>query len=138
MDFKAYRENLGLTQQGMAARIGIPRRTWQDWELGNRTPPEWVAKLIEDAASDLVIRRRYNKDFDVTEYNCGRGWRTTLLGAMEEAGFPIKTRTLSSYLQSVAIMRGLDECVAKEMAERVESFFGVLEVPDELNPEHHV
>ena len=36
----------GLTQQGVADALGIPRRTLQDWESGKRTPPGWAEALV--------------------------------------------------------------------------------------------
>lgn len=33
-------------------RHGIPYRTVQDWKNGNRTPPEWVIKLLVKIESD--------------------------------------------------------------------------------------
>ena len=37
-----------LSQAKAAALYGVPKRTWEDWERGIRTPPEYVVRLIED------------------------------------------------------------------------------------------
>lgn len=36
----------GLTQAKMAELFEIPRRTLESWDMGERTPPAYVAKLI--------------------------------------------------------------------------------------------
>lgn len=41
-----HRERLGLTQAGAASFLGMPLRTWEDYEAGRREPPEWVQKLV--------------------------------------------------------------------------------------------
>ena len=43
---KEARATTGLTQQGMADRTLIPKRTIQDWEAGNRTPPPYVQRFV--------------------------------------------------------------------------------------------
>lgn len=40
------RKATGLSQAAAAKALGIPFRTWQNWELGQRTPPDYVARLI--------------------------------------------------------------------------------------------
>lgn len=41
----AHRRRLGLTQAGAAKLLGMPLRTWQDYERSRRVPPEWVQRL---------------------------------------------------------------------------------------------
>ncbi len=36
-----------LSQAKAAEQLGIPLRTWEDWERGVRTPPEYVVAMIE-------------------------------------------------------------------------------------------
>lgn len=43
---KEARLRAGLTQEGVTKKIGIPRRTLQDWEAGRRKCPEWAERLI--------------------------------------------------------------------------------------------
>lgn len=43
---KAARKAAGLTQQGMADKMVIPRRTIQDWEAEKMTPPPYVQRLV--------------------------------------------------------------------------------------------
>lgn len=44
--FKSAREELGMTQKEISEKLNIPKRTWQDWELEQRMPPEWASNLI--------------------------------------------------------------------------------------------
>ena len=44
--FKSTREKLGMTQKEISEKLNIPKRTWQDWELEQRIPPEWASNLI--------------------------------------------------------------------------------------------
>ena len=46
MKIKDERLKLGLTQQQMADLTGIPFRTIQNWEGGQRKCPEYVEKLL--------------------------------------------------------------------------------------------
>lgn len=50
MDFaeqlKEARASAGLTQQGMADRMLIPKRTIEAWETGDRTPPPYVQRFV--------------------------------------------------------------------------------------------
>jgi len=43
---KAARLAAGLTQEQAGATIGSARRTWQDWELGNRRMPAGMFELF--------------------------------------------------------------------------------------------
>lgn len=50
-EFKKIRTSMGMSQSEMASYLGMPRRTWQDWEQGKRIPPtyllEWIKKIVE-------------------------------------------------------------------------------------------
>ena len=48
MRIKELRKEIGYTQAQFGALFGIPMRTIQDWELGYRTPPEYVINMIEE------------------------------------------------------------------------------------------
>ena len=47
MNIKQLREITGLTQQKFGERFKIPLRSVQNWESGQRQPPEYVPRLIE-------------------------------------------------------------------------------------------
>lgn len=47
MTIKESRAKAGLTQQKMSDKLGIPKRTIEDWERGRRTPPAWAEKLVK-------------------------------------------------------------------------------------------
>ena len=36
----------GMKQKEMAEYLYMPRRTYQDWELGNRDIPEYILRLV--------------------------------------------------------------------------------------------
>ena len=45
-EVRALRKKTGLSQQKFADEYGIPLRTVQDWELGNRIPPDYVVEML--------------------------------------------------------------------------------------------
>ena len=47
MTVKDLRTASGMTQQAFGDYFGIPRRTIQSWELGDRCCPEYLLSLIE-------------------------------------------------------------------------------------------
>ena len=47
MTFKELREQSGMTRTQFAEYFGIPYRTIQDWELGNRECKDYVLALME-------------------------------------------------------------------------------------------
>ena len=46
MTIKEARLAAGLTQQKMSDIMGIPKRTIENWETGQRTPSEWIERLV--------------------------------------------------------------------------------------------
>lgn len=47
MTFKELRERSGMSRQEFVEFFGIPYRTIQSWELGDRKCPEYVLDLME-------------------------------------------------------------------------------------------
>lgn len=43
---KRARAATGMSQQGMADRMLIPKRTIQSWELGERVPPPYLRRFV--------------------------------------------------------------------------------------------
>ena len=43
---KAAKKAAGMTQQKMADRMRIPKRTIEEWERGNNVPPEYVQRFV--------------------------------------------------------------------------------------------
>ena len=41
------RESTGMNKKKFSEYFGIPYRTFQDWELGNRRMPEYLLRLME-------------------------------------------------------------------------------------------
>ena len=46
------RRRTGLTQKNFSGRYGIPMRTYQCWESGESTPPEYVIRLLGRAVDE--------------------------------------------------------------------------------------
>ena len=44
--FKAIREQSGMSRKAFSEWLGIPYRTMQEWELGRRSMPEYLLRLI--------------------------------------------------------------------------------------------
>lgn len=53
LTIKSIRAAHGLTQQALSDVTGIPKRTIESWEGGQRKPPEWLPKMIEVYLSSL-------------------------------------------------------------------------------------
>ena len=47
MNFKDLREHSGMTRTQFAKYFGIPYRTVQSWELGDRQCPEYLLNLMQ-------------------------------------------------------------------------------------------
>lgn len=45
-ELKKLRENTGMNRREFAEYFGIPYRTVQDWELGNRKMPDYLLRLM--------------------------------------------------------------------------------------------
>lgn len=51
---RAFREALGLTQQEMAAKIGVPFRTFQSYESGSSTPKFAYLQRLAELGCDIA------------------------------------------------------------------------------------
>jgi cytoskeletal protein RodZ len=47
------RAAVGITQQAMADRTLIPKRTIEAWETGVRTPPPYVQRFVLNELEDM-------------------------------------------------------------------------------------
>lgn len=56
-DFKQARTAARLTQQQMSDIFKIPKRTIENWESGQRTPPEYVKMLVIEKLNSLARDR---------------------------------------------------------------------------------
>lgn len=56
MKIKEAREAARLSQAAAAELIGVPKRTWEDWEAGKHKPPKYVKKLIIEKLQTLKAR----------------------------------------------------------------------------------
>ncbi len=52
------RSSTGMNRKVFAAYFGVPYRTMQDWELGNRHMPEYLLRLMQyKAEKEGLIRQ---------------------------------------------------------------------------------
>lgn len=58
MEIREMRQKLGCTQIDFSKRYHIPFRTIQNWELGNRKPPEYIIDLLERQIDEDLINRK--------------------------------------------------------------------------------
>lgn len=54
---KEARKAAKLSQQGMADRMLIPKRTIQDWEADKRTPPPYVQRFVLNELEQLKTEK---------------------------------------------------------------------------------
>ena len=55
------RKNAGMSRKEFAEYFGIPYRTLQDWELGNRKMPEYLFRLMEYKLSMESLKKGEEK-----------------------------------------------------------------------------
>ena len=58
MNIREMRTKLGDTQSEFATRYYIPFRTVQNWETGQRKPPEYIMKLLESRIREDLVNRK--------------------------------------------------------------------------------
>ena len=56
MKIKEAREAARLSQAAAAELIGVPKRTWEDWEAEKHKPPKYVENLIIEKLQTLKAR----------------------------------------------------------------------------------
>lgn len=50
----------GLSQTQLSKHFGIPYRTIQEWHAGNRTPPDYVVRMMDALLS--IEEKEKNKE----------------------------------------------------------------------------
>lgn len=53
-ELKALRAAVGISQQKVADRTLIPKRTLEKWETGERTPPPYVQRFILNELTNMI------------------------------------------------------------------------------------
>lgn len=53
MTIKEAREAKGISRVELSRRLGIPKRTLENWDAGSRRPPEWVERLIVEKIENM-------------------------------------------------------------------------------------
>ena len=53
-ELKALRAAVGISQQEVADRTLVPKRTLEKWETGERTPPPYVQRFILNELTNMI------------------------------------------------------------------------------------
>lgn len=61
MTFKEMREKSGMSRKEFTEYFGIPYRTVQSWELGDRTCPDYLLNLMEYKLKKEGIIKKENR-----------------------------------------------------------------------------
>lgn len=61
MTFKEMREQTGMSRKEFTEYFGIPYRTVQSWELGDRTCPDYLLNLMEYKLKKEGIIKKENR-----------------------------------------------------------------------------
>lgn len=57
-ELRKIRKEVGMNRKEFAEYFGIPYRTVQDWELGNRKMPEYLFRLMEYKIQVEQLRKK--------------------------------------------------------------------------------
>lgn len=101
MTIKEMRELLGLTQEQFSYKYHIPKRSIQNWESGERKPPEYVVELLERAVKEDMKGKKTMKKISLVHFSAEKR-----VGSKEIKNF--------SYFQYAMINDG-DPEIIKEM-----------------------
>ncbi len=66
------RKSTGMNKRQFAEYFGIPYRTLQDWELGNRTMPEYLLRLM---AYKIQMEQKLKAGGDLEDRSVGESRR---------------------------------------------------------------
>ena len=105
---KEARALTGLSQQGMADRMLIPKKTIQKWEIADRVPPEYVQRFVLNELQDIaktgtpiVDRAVYERAQERTKKD---GAYMPPLGYKMQDGKPVKNEE-----EAEIVKRAMDE-----------------------------
>lgn len=113
MDLRQVRDEINLTQKGMAESLGIGLTTWKNYESGKRKPPKEIMEKVvclqrdfkETCDHEIDTGVTYDED-DIKEY---------LLNALDEKGAlkPVFVDLVNRYMQmwktSLELERDIDK-----------------------------
>ncbi len=51
------RAALGLSKAEAARKLGVPYRSYQNWELGYRTPPDYLQRFAIEMLDGLALKQ---------------------------------------------------------------------------------
>ena len=84
MTFKELREQSGMTRKQFVEHFGIPYRTIQDWELGNRKCPEYLLRLMEYKLKASALIDLFEEEGKVSRDHNIRVYGDWLIDQIEE------------------------------------------------------
>ncbi len=61
MTIKEKREQLGMSRAEISRQLGIPIRTLENWDSGERKPPEWAERLILEKLDSISAENKEGK-----------------------------------------------------------------------------
>lgn len=70
MNIKEIREKFGLSQEKLSFITGIPKRTIENWDMGSRTPPDYMSDLV--LAKVERFFQEQNRSKDMADFNLGK------------------------------------------------------------------
>lgn len=68
MNIRYLRVKTGMSRAKFYEAFGVPERTLEDWESGRRTPPAYVAKMLEKQVDDYCNKNTKEVDKYFTEF----------------------------------------------------------------------
>lgn len=61
-EFKSLRAKTGMSRRAFYEEFGVPERTLQSWEEGDRTPPAYVVKMLQKQVDDYCNKNTKEVD----------------------------------------------------------------------------
>ena len=113
VDLRQAREELNLTQKGMAETLGIGLTTWKNYESAKRKPPKEIVEKVECLLRDYQESRDHEIDTGITYSE--EDIKEYLLNALDEKGAfkPVFVDLVNRYMQmwktSLELERDIEE-----------------------------
>lgn len=96
VDLRQVREELNLTQKGMAETLGIGLTTWKNYESAKRKPPKEIVEKVE-----CLLRDYRDHEIDTAVTYSEEDIKEYLLNALDEKGAlkPVFVDLVDRYMQ---------------------------------------
>jgi len=151
MNIKEARGKLGITQRELSDRLGIPKRTIEHWESGDRKPADWAERLIVEKIEEMI-----KEEEEMKVYNGYLGYEANLKELEKENGvvtyddrklYLLQQAYLNNYKDGIAYFASAidskgalynvrwDTTEDWDRAQEKAELEGILEQDGELDPE---